>query len=377
MVSLKNFNWKSGIFLIAYQVLLLAALPWYFIHYTVTPGIFFFTLLFLFSGGLSITAGYHRLFSHKSYKAHPVIEAIILFFGSATIQGSALRWCNDHRNHHAHVDTDKDPYTITKGFWYAHFLWMLEKQKPIDPKVVSDLMRNKRVMWQDRYDVLCMFGSNILLFLFTCWATGEYMSAFVLAVWLRLFVQHHTTWFINSLAHTWGSQPFCTEHTAVNNFVISFLTYGEGYHNYHHTFANDYRNGIRWYQFDPTKWLIWSLNKCGLAWGLRRVDIHTIEKKIVLERKDMLLEQLTQLWYIKKEELEEKIQELSDRLVKESSRFKELRENYQHMRKNKADRDTLSRLKQEMKAIKLNLRTDWKRWSDLCHKVMDLRPLPV
>lgn len=377
MVNLSNFNWKSGIFLIAYQVILLAALPWYFYNYSVTPGIFFLTCVFLTLGGLSITAGYHRLFSHKSYKTTPLIETIILFFGSSTIQGSALRWSNDHRNHHAFVDTDKDPYTITKGFWYAHFLWMMEKQDPIDPKIVPDLMRNKRVMWQDKYDVVCMFGSNILIFLFSAWITGQYMSAFVLTVWLRLFIQHHTTWFINSLAHTWGDQPFCKEHTAVNNFVISLLTYGEGYHNYHHTFANDYRNGVRWYQFDPTKWLIWGLNKCGLTWGLRRVDIYTIEKKIVLESKDMLLEQLTHLWYVKKEEMEAKIQELSDRLVKESSKFKELRESYYQMRREKADRDTLSRIKVEMKSIKAGLRQDWKQWTELSHNIMDLKPLQV
>jgi stearoyl-CoA desaturase (Delta-9 desaturase) len=374
MINLANFNWKSGIFLIAYQVILLAVLPWYFLNYTVTPSILTLTIVFLFLGSLSITAGYHRLFSHKTYKTVPFIENIILFFASSTIQGSALRWCNDHRNHHAFVDTDKDPYTITKGFWYAHFLWMLEKQNPINPKVVPDLMRNKRVMWQDRYDVACMFGSNIIIFLFTAWVTGEYLSAFVLTVWLRLFVQHHTTWFINSLAHTWGSQPFCKEHTAVNNFLISFLTCGEGYHNYHHTFANDYRNGVHWYQFDPTKWVIWGLNKCSLTWGLRRVDIHTIEKKIVLEGKDMLLQQLTQLCYVKKEELEIKIQEISDRLVKESSKFKELRENYYQMRKDKADNDTLARLKKEMKSIKIGLRADWKEWTKLSRNIMHLKP---
>lgn len=377
MITLKNFNWKSGSFLIAYQIFLLAALPWYFLNYSPTPGIIALTFLFLITGGLSITAGYHRLFSHKSYKTTPLIETIILFFASSTMQGSALRWCNDHRNHHAHVDTDKDPYSVTKGFWHAHFLWMLHKQPPIDPKVVPDLLRNKRIMWQERFDVLSMIGANILIFLFAGWITGEYMSAFILTVWLRIFIQHHTTWFINSLAHTWGDQPFCKEHTAVNNFIISFLTYGEGYHNYHHTFSNDYRNGVRWYQFDPTKWLIWTLYKCGLTWGLRRVDIFTIEKKMVLERKSMLLEQLTSVWYVKKEELEEKIQEISERLVKESSRFKELRESYYQMRRDKADRDTLSRLKAEMKSIKADLRNDWKRWSELSRNIMHLKPLPV
>lgn len=376
-LSLENFNWKSGIFLIAYQLLLLVSLPWYLYNYSPSWGLIALTILFLALGGFSITAGYHRLFSHKSYKAGPFVEFILLFFGSSTIQGSVIRWCHDHRNHHAFVDTDKDPYTITKGFWYAHFTWMLEKQTPVDPKIVTDLAKNKWIAWQHKYDVLCMFGTNILIVLFAGWLTDDYLGAFIVGFLLRLFLQHHTTWFINSLAHTWGDQPFSKEHTAVNNFIISMLTYGEGYHNFHHTFASDYRNGVRWYQFDPTKWLIWTLYKCGLVWGLRSVDICTIEKKMVLERKDMLVEQITALWYVKKEELESKIQELSDQLVTETTRFKEMRENYYKMRKEKADNATISMLKKEMKLLKIKIRNDWQQWSELSNSIMHLKPLHI
>ncbi|MEC7840327.1 MAG: fatty acid desaturase [Chlamydiota bacterium] len=376
MKKLENFNWKSGIFLITYQIILFLTLPWYLYHYTPSIGLILTMILLLCCGGLSITAGYHRLFSHKCYKTSPIIECIALFFGSTTFQGSALRWSFDHRKHHAFVDTDKDPYSIKKGFWYAHFLWLLEKQEAINPKVVPDLMKNKRIMFQNKYDVTCMVGSNIILYFIVAWISGDYMGAFFITTWTRLFLQHHSTWFINSLAHTWGDKPFCQEHSAVNNFIISFLTFGEGYHNYHHTFANDYRNGVRWYQFDPTKWIIWGLSKVGLAWGLRRVDKHTIQKKIVLERKDLLLEQLTELWYVKKEELEQKIQELSDKLLSETSKFNELTEKYHSLRRSNEAKDVIVQLRHEIKSLKANLREDWRSWGELSATILKLKPIP-
>src|SRR5206468_2641426 len=141
-----------------------------------------------------------------------------------------------------------------------------------DPKVVPDLMKNRLVMFQDRFIGTWMILSNAIAFLLVGWLLNDFLGAFVISLWTRLFTLHHFTWFINSLAHTWGDKPFSQEQSAVDNYIISLLTFGEGYHNYHHTFANDYRNGIRWYHFDPTKWLIWSLHKLGLAFDLKRMN---------------------------------------------------------------------------------------------------------
>lgn len=372
-----KFNWSGGLFLIIYQALLLVALPLYFYYYSVSLYTILAAFLFFFLGGFSITGGYHRLFAHKSYKTHPVIQAIYLFFGSTTIQGSALRWCHDHRLHHAFVDTERDPYTITKGFWYAHFLWMMEQPKEIDPKIVPDLMNNKMVMFQHRYEVLCMFGSNFLMWLLMGTLLNDFMGVFVIAIWLRLFVLHHCTWFINSLAHTWGDQPFSQEHTAVNNWIISLLTFGEGYHNYHHTFANDYRNGVRWYQLDPTKWIIWTLNKLGLAEGLKSVDMATIEKKIVIEHKHLLQDKIKDLWYVKKEELENKIQEISERLLSETSKFSELKEKYEALKQSTHDHAAVVQLKQEIDQLKAKIKQDWRAWSHLSSQILHLKPIKV
>ena len=120
-------------------------------------------------------------------------------------------------------------------------------------------------------------------------ATCLSIKPFVLAWWTRLMVSHHLTWFINSLAHYWGEQTYSKEHSAVDNFVIAILTVGEGYHNFHHTFPADYRNGVRWYHFDPTKWTIWILSKVGLAADLRRFDSFRIKRRLLTEDRRLLI----------------------------------------------------------------------------------------
>jgi stearoyl-CoA desaturase (delta-9 desaturase) len=228
------------------------------------------SIVLIYLTGLGVTMGYHRLYSHNAYKINPVVETIVLFFGTMGTQGSVLRWSFDHRYHHAFVDTDKDPYSIKKGFWYAHFLWLLEKPKPIENKIVADLLKNPLLRFQHRFYGLLMFGINLLVTLFFGWYYNDYLGAFLFVWIVRMFFLHHFTWFINSLAHTWGDRPFCESLSAVDNYLISLLTWGEGYHNYHHTFGYDYRNGVRWYHYDPTKWLIWTLSKLGLATRLKK-----------------------------------------------------------------------------------------------------------
>jgi stearoyl-CoA desaturase (delta-9 desaturase) len=373
----RGINWGAGIFLIGYQIILLLTLPFYFYYAPPSWGLVGFTILLFFITGISITGGYHRYFSHKAFRTNRFVEAILLFFGSMTAQGSALRWCFDHRNHHAYVDTNDDPYSINKGFWYAHFLWILEKPKPIDKKLVPDLLKNPMIVLQDKYYTTSLILTNAIVFLFTGWVFNDYLGAFVFAVFFRLFMLHHFTWFINSLAHTWGDKPFCTEQSAVDNYVISLVTFGEGYHNYHHTYANDYRNGIKWYHFDPTKWTIWALYKLGLASDLKRMDAFTIKKRMVLERKDLLLDKITTLWYVKKEELEKNVQEVSDRILVQIAEFKKLVETYNQVKSTKPEKDLLQKLKADIKRVKKNIKADWKNWQKLSRAILHLRPIAL
>jgi stearoyl-CoA desaturase (delta-9 desaturase) len=357
----KPINWGTAIFLISYQVILFLTLPFYFYYSTLHVGTIISAFVLLWLTGLSITAGYHRYFAHRSYKAHPVVEFFLLFFGTMAVQSSVIRWAFEHRLHHAHVDTDKDPYCIKKGFWYAHFLWMMEKLQPIDPKIVPDLMKNKMVAFQHAHYKPLMVLTNFMAFLVVGFFFQDYWGAFFIAVWIRIFILQHCTWFINSLAHTWGSKQFSLEQSAVDNYVIALLTFGEGYHNYHHTFANDYRNGIRWFHFDPTKWLIWTLSKLGLATGLKMTDPLVVKKRMVIEHKDFLIETLSKYWKDGKCELEKQVLELSERILKSISEFSQLKDKHKEAQNNSEEMTSLQQVQAEISELQKSLSKDWRQ----------------
>ncbi|MDO6499071.1 acyl-CoA desaturase [Photobacterium sanguinicancri] len=242
--------------------------------------------------GLSITAGYHRLWSHKAYEANRFLKVIFAIGGAFALQNSILHWSSDHRVHHRHVDNnDKDPYSAKRGFFYSHIGWMLREYQAsryTDYSNCRDLQKDNIVMWQHRnyawLALLTNFGIPLLFGLIH----GDVLGALLLVGVVRLVLSHHTTFFINSLAHIWGSQPYTDKNTARDNGFLAFLTFGEGYHNYHHIFENDYRNGIRWWQFDPTKWLIKGCSLLGMAKNLRTCPDDRIEKA----RATMLLKTL-------------------------------------------------------------------------------------
>ena len=232
--------------------------------------------------GLSITAGYHRLWSHRAYEANTVMRFILAVGGAFALQNSILHWSSDHRVHHRHVDNnDHDPYSARRGFFYSHIGWMLREYQPecySDYSNCRDLQKDKIVMWQHKYYVPLALATNVGLPLLFGLIHGDIWGALLLVGVVRLVLSHHTTFFINSLAHLWGSQPYTDKNTARDNGWLAFLTFGEGYHNYHHIFEYDYRNGIRWWQFDPTKWLIKSCAWLGAAKNLRTCSEDRIEK---------------------------------------------------------------------------------------------------
>lgn len=367
----KCFNTGIGTFLTIYQTLFLLTLPFYLYFFQIQGTVLVTAIILYFATGISITAGYHRLFSHRCYRAHPIAEALVVFFGTLATQGSVIRWSFDHRLHHAYVDTDKDPYSINKGFWYAHFLWLLEKPRTIDPKIVSDLFEKKLLTFQHKYYLPLVIGLNVVFCILFSLLFSDFWGAFFLITWGRMFALHHSTWFINSLAHTWGDKPFSQEQSAVNNYVISFLTFGEGYHNYHHTFANDYRNGVRWFHFDPTKWAIWTLSKIGLTSHLKRVDIATIKKKMLAEKKQMLCDYLQNFYSEKREELQSAIEQLSDQLLKKLNKLGELR---QQLRLSHENSELLQSIQKELRQLQKSIQEDWKSWQQLSKHILRLKP---
>jgi len=235
--------------------------------------------------GLSITAGYHRLFAHGAYRATAPLRALFLFFGAGAVQNSALCWARDHRDHHAHTDRDDDPYSVRHGFWWAHIGWVLFDREGGRPSTaVTDLVADPLVRWQHRayLPVAILAAGGVPLLLGMIW--GDPLGALFVAGFLRLVLQWQSTFAINSLAHTIGSRPWQRESTARDSFWLALFTLGEGYHNFHHRFPGDYRNGVRWYQFDPTKWLLWLLARVRLVGALRRVPGATLEKARALAR---------------------------------------------------------------------------------------------
>jgi stearoyl-CoA desaturase (delta-9 desaturase) len=143
-----QIDWAVSSFLVGYHVLLLVGLPIYFAQRTPSVPLVAISLVLLLLTEIGIGAGYHRFYSHRCYGLNRAVEAVFLFLATLATQGSALRWSHNHRIHHAHVDTDADPYAITKGFWHAHCLWLFRSLGELDPKWVPDLMKNRLVMFQ-------------------------------------------------------------------------------------------------------------------------------------------------------------------------------------------------------------------------------------
>ncbi len=241
----------------------------YFVGYSTFDWVLFVTLYII--TGLGITVGYHRLFSHRSFTCKTWVKLYFLITGGWAMENSALKWCSDHIRHHAKTDTDEDPYNAKQGFWYSHVVWIFKKDAaeslPSREKYKTVLRKDKWIMWQHNnylWVVLSGLALPVLLgFLHRGWVGAA--SAFLLAGVLRLFLVLNSTFFINSICHIWGTQPYGDANTSRDNWWISLITFGEGYHNYHHNFPRDYRNGPKWYNFDPSKWLIFSLFLIGSA----------------------------------------------------------------------------------------------------------------
>jgi len=375
--SLTNYSTVSGLFILIYHVALLIGLPFYFYYDPPGAALIVASVVLLFVTEIGIGAAHHRFYSHRGFTLRKPVEAVLLFLATLAIQGSALRWSFEHRLHHAFVDTDDDPYSIKKGFWYAHMLWLFDTPRTIDERRVPDLLENKLVMFQHKHYAWVSIGSNIVVCGLIGWAVGDFLGAFVLAWWTRLFLSHHLTWFVNSLAHCWGERTYSKEHTAVDNFILAFLTVGEGYHNYHHTFAADYRNGVRWYHFDPTKWTIWTLSKFGLADNLRRFNKITIRKRLLVEDKRLLLKTLTEQAHTKKRELEQRVYQLADAIQGKLNRLAALADEHRTLRKGRADRGLLRESRARVQVLKRSLKRDWKSWSRLCGVVLDLSAQPA
>ena len=273
-------NWIPAFVLISTPLAALLIVPYYLWTHSVSWQVWAIFAFFMAWNGLSITVGYHRLWSHRTYQAHPIVKWFFLIGGTLAVQGSVFDWCAGHRLHHRHVDDIyQDPYSAKRGFWFSHIGWMLKNYPSghYDYKNIPDLKADPVLVAQDKYYALWILLANIGLPALFGWMVGDIAGTLVLAGLLRLVLSHHFTFFINSLCHMFGTRPYTDTNTARDNPILAIFTWGEGYHNYHHFFQYDYRNGVKWWQYDPSKWIIYGLSKIGLTWDLKRIPDVTIQ----------------------------------------------------------------------------------------------------
>ena len=270
-------------FLISTPILAIVGMVWYYMEHGVSwtePAIFAFMY---FTTGLSITAGYHRLFSHRTHTAAWPLRLFYAVMAAGAFQNSAIKWCSDHRRHHLLTDSERDPYSVVRGFFWAHMGWVMVSEDGEEVEKVEDLQSDPILIWQDKHIFKIGATSGIILpGLIGYLALGGFAGFMCGLVWgglLRLVCVHHGTFIINSGAHVWGTQPYSTENTSRDLHLLSLITFGEGFHNFHHTFQADYRNGHKWYHWDISKWWIKAFSWIGLTKNLHKVPQQTIESR--------------------------------------------------------------------------------------------------
>ena len=279
-IPFEKVDWLTSSFLVGTLFLSLTAVPAYIWFFRIDSfQIVLFCVMFC-ACGFSITLGYHRLYSHLTFQAHWVVRLFTLIFGAGAFENSVLLWACEHRSHHKHVDHDQDPYCISKGFFHAHIGWLIFKLRPLPPfDNVADLQKDPLVMWQHRSihwiaTLVAFVFPTIIGFAWGGWISA--LGAFLIAGVARVVVLQHCTFCINSLCHYLGKQPYSSKCSARDSLLMAIVTLGEGYHNYHHEFQYDYRNGVKPWQIDPTTWIIWTLSKLGFVSKLRRVPTEKI-----------------------------------------------------------------------------------------------------
>lgn len=273
----KHVNWLNCFFILF--IPLFGCIAAYFHPLNWKTGLF--AVIYYFNTGLGITAGYHRLWAHRAYQASIPLKIYLAAMGAGAVQGSIRWWSRDHRVHHRYTDTDKDPYSVRKGLLYSHLGWMVMKQNPkrMGRTDISDLNEDPVVVWQHTHYLKCVSTMALAFPMLACglgW--GDWFGGFIYGGILRVFFVQQATFCINSIAHWLGDQPFDDRNSPRNHTFTALLTLGEGYHNFHHEFPSDYRNGIEWYDYDPTKWLINTWKTFGLAYDLKQFRANEIEK---------------------------------------------------------------------------------------------------
>jgi stearoyl-CoA desaturase (delta-9 desaturase) len=240
------------------------------------------TLVFYAISGHGITVGFHRYFTHGSFKATRPLRVALAVAGSLAVQGPVTRWVADHRRHHAFSDEEGDPHSpwrygssfrgLTKGLFHAHMGWLFDVEQTDQKRFAPDLLADRDIAKVAKaFPLIVTFSllAPAILGGLITWSWTGALTAFFWASVVRIGLLHHVTWSINSICHTWGSRPFVTKDRAVNVPWLAVVSMGESWHNLHHADPTCARHGVDKGQLDSSARVIWFFEKAGWAWDIR------------------------------------------------------------------------------------------------------------
>jgi stearoyl-CoA desaturase (Delta-9 desaturase) len=230
--------------------------------------------------GLGITVGFHRLFTHRSFKTGPVTRGVLAALGSAAIEGPVISWVADHRKHHAFSDEEGDPHSPhvdhggLRGLFHAHMGWLfVHDQRALKTRYAPDLLADPVVSFVNRTFLLWVITGFVVPFAIGYVLGGTLVGALTSLLWgglIRILVLHHVTYSINSLCHVFGRRDFETGDESRNLAWLAIPSFGESWHNNHHAFPTSSVHGLKWWQVDLSSMVIRTMEKLGLAWDVVR-----------------------------------------------------------------------------------------------------------
>jgi stearoyl-CoA desaturase (Delta-9 desaturase) len=288
-----NISLGKSIPFFAVHVLAIAA----FWLYPPTWGLIALTVSLYGLRMFGVTGGFHRYFSHRTYKTSRFFQFCLAFLAQTSAQKGALWWAAHHRHHHRFSDQENDIHSpIQSGFWWSHVGWILSEQyDETHWELIPDLKKFPELVFLNRYHLVPPLFLGFTLFFIGGWASlfwGMFVSTTLL--W-------HGTFTINSLSHVFGSVRYESEDTSRNNFWLALLTLGEGWHNNHHTYQSATNQGFFWWEIDVTYYVLKALSKVGIVWDLRSPPLELLERKRVpqIEKKPSFREQRNELQTLK------------------------------------------------------------------------------
>lgn len=259
----------------------IVSLPFYAVHVIAVVGVALvgfswkgvaLALALYYIRMFGVTGGYHRYFSHRTYRTGRAFQLFLAVLAQSSVQKGALWWAAHHRDHHKYSDTPKDPHSYRSyGFWYSHVGWILSSEtEETDYSRISDMARYPELRWLNKWHVVPGIALAVGLYLVGSW------EALVWGFFVSTTLLWHGTFTINSLSHIWGKRRYTTTDDSKNNPVLAIVTMGEGWHNNHHYYPRSVRQGFHWWQVDMTYYILRALAAVGIVW-----DLHLPSQKVI------------------------------------------------------------------------------------------------